>query len=161
MQSFGSFLFCANGKQTAESGILFFLGLFYKSAKISFYCECTQIKANLLQFRLSLWLKGVFASTVRRGKKSSDCSSAACAQPRTQLSFATLTIMQPVHYHYKKQSVKHGKKNHTAQFKYVVKSVPLSIITVPPWSYAKHFVLHGYWNASEAGLHKRWIIFWH
>ncbi len=30
-----------------------FLGLFYKSAKISFYCECTQIKANLLQFRLS------------------------------------------------------------------------------------------------------------
>ncbi len=40
----------------------------------------------------------------------------------------------------KKQSVKHmgqGKK-HTAQFKYIVKSVPLSVITVPPWSYAKH-----------------------
>ncbi len=30
------------------------------------------------------------------------------------------------------------EKKNTAQFKYVVKSVPLSIIiTVPPWSYAK------------------------
>ncbi len=38
--------------------------------------------------------------------------------------------MQPVHYHYKKQSVKHIEKTHTAQFKYVVKSVPLSVITV-------------------------------
>ncbi len=45
------------------------------------------------------------------------------------------------------------KKKHTAQFKYV-KSVPLSVITLP-WSYAKHYVLSGYWNASEAGTHKR------
>ncbi len=45
----------------------FSLGLFYKSTKICFYCECTQIKANLLQLRLSLWLK-VVASTVRRKK---------------------------------------------------------------------------------------------
>ncbi len=34
---------------------------------------------------------------------------------RGQLSFATLTIMQPVHYHNKIQSVKHMEKNHTAQ----------------------------------------------
>ncbi len=40
--------------------------------------------------------------------------------------------MQPGHYHYKKQSVKHMEKKHTAQFKYVVKSVPLSVITVRP-----------------------------
>ncbi len=33
---------------------------------------------------------------------------------------------------------------HTALFKYVVKSVLFSVITVPPWSYAKHFVLCGY-----------------
>ncbi len=33
-------------------------------------------------------------------------------------------------YNYKKQSVKHMKK-HTAQFKYVVKSVQLSVITLP------------------------------
>ncbi len=32
------------------------------------------------------------------------------------------------------------EKKHTAQFKYVVKSVLLSFITVPAWSYAKHFV---------------------
>ncbi len=42
------------------------LGLFYESTNICFYYECTQIKANLLQFWLSSWLKGVFASTVRR-----------------------------------------------------------------------------------------------
>ncbi len=30
-----------------------FFVLFYKKAKILFYCECTQIKANRLQFRLS------------------------------------------------------------------------------------------------------------
>ncbi len=29
---------------------------------------------------------------------------------------------------------------------YVVKSVLLSVITVPLRSYAKHFVLHGYWS---------------
>ncbi len=46
-------------------------------------------------------------------------------------------------------------KKHTAPFKYVVKSVPLSVITVTPWSYAKHFVLRGYWNVTEVSLHKR------
>ncbi len=51
---------------------------------------------------------------------------------RTQLRFATLTMQQPVHYHYKNQSVKYMEKKHTAQFKYVVESVPLSVITVPP-----------------------------
>ncbi len=47
------------------------------------------------------------------------------------------------------------KKNHTSQFKYVVKSVLLIVITVPPWSYAKHLVLRGYWYANEVGLHKK------
>ncbi len=42
------------------------------------------------------------------------------------------------------------EKKHTAQFKYVVKSV-LSVITIPPWCYAKYLVLRGYWNASEVG----------
>ncbi len=46
----------------------YFFGLFYKKAKICFYCECTQIKANLLQFWLSSWLGRVVASTVRKGK---------------------------------------------------------------------------------------------
>ncbi len=41
-------------------------------------------------------------------------------------------------------------EKHTAKFKYVVKSVPLSVIIVPPWSYAKRFVLRGYCNASES-----------
>ncbi len=43
---------------------------------------------------------------------------------------STLT-MQSVHYHYIKQPVKHMEK-HTALFKYVVKSVLFSVITVPP-----------------------------
>ncbi len=68
----------------------FSLGLFYKSTKICFYCECTQIKANLLQLRLSLWLK-VVASTVRR-KKIKWLLQAPHA--RTQFSIASLT-MQP------------------------------------------------------------------
>ncbi len=37
--------------------------------------------------------------------------------------------MQPVHYHYKNNQSNIGKK-HTAQFKYVVKSVPLSMCEV-------------------------------
>ncbi len=39
--------------------------------------------------------------------------------------------MQPVHYHYKNNRSNIWKK-HTAQFKYVVKSVLFSVITVPP-----------------------------
>ncbi len=46
--------FCAARKETRrQKRHPIFLGLFYKSANICFYCECTQIKANLLQFRLS------------------------------------------------------------------------------------------------------------
>ncbi len=56
---------------------------------------------------------------------------AVAQHARTQLSFATLTMMQPVHYHNKIQSVKHMGKKRTTQFKYVVKSVSLSDITVP------------------------------
>ncbi len=60
-----SLLCCAKLKQTAESCILFFV-LFYKKANNFFYCLCTQIKADLLQFQLSSWPR-VVASTVRRG----------------------------------------------------------------------------------------------
>ena len=49
----------------------------------------------------------------------------------TKLSFATLT-MQPVYYHNKIQSVKRMEKKHTAQLKYVIKSVLLSVITALP-----------------------------
>ncbi len=115
MQSFGSFLCYVKGNQTAESGIVFFLDLIYKSAKICFYCECTQIKANLLQLQLSSWLNGVVASTVRRKKVSSDCSSTACEHT---VKLSTLTI-QPVHYH----SKKHMGKKHTAQFKYTCSKI--------------------------------------
>ncbi len=59
--------------------------------------------------------------------------------------------MQPVHYHNKKQSVKHMGKKQTAQFKYVVKSVPLS--------YAKHFVLRGYWNGVKQAYIKGKLYF--
>ncbi len=67
-----------------------FLGLFYKSANICFYCECTQIKANLLQFRLS---SKEHLLPLLEGK------IAPVLHARAQLSF-TLT-MQPAHYHYK------------------------------------------------------------
>ncbi len=130
-----SLLCCAKLKQTAESCILFFV-LFYKKAKIIFFIECTQIKADLLQFRLSSWPRGV-ASTVRRR-----INPVIAPAPHACAYLSTFTI-QPVHYHYIKQPVKHMEK-HTALFKYVVKSVLFSVITVPPWSYAKHFVLCGY-----------------
>ncbi len=41
------------------------------------------------------------------------------------------------------------KKKHTALFKYVVQSVLFSVITVPLWSYAKHFVLCGYCKGGK------------
>ncbi len=130
-----SLLCCAKLKQTAERCILFFF-LFYKKAKKIFFIECTQIKADLLQFRLSSWPRGV-AST----EEGINPVIASATHAHT-FKHSTFTL-QPVHYHYKKQPVKHMDK-HTALFKYVVKSVLLSVITVPPWSYAKHFVLCGY-----------------
>ncbi len=130
-----SLLCCAKLKQTAECSIFFFF-LFYKKAKIIFFIECTQIKADLLQFRLSSWPRGV-ASTVGRG-----INPVIAAARMRSFKHSTFT-MQPVHYHYIKQPVKHMEK-HTALFKYVVKSVLFSVITVPPWSYAKHLVLCGY-----------------
>ncbi len=46
------------------------------------------------------------------------------------------------------------EKKHTDQFIYVVKSVLFSVITIQPWSYAKHFVLRGYLNVREIGVYK-------
>ncbi len=60
-----SLLCCAKLKQTAERCILLFCLILQKS-KDNFFIECTQIKANLLQFRLSSWPRGV-TSTVGRG----------------------------------------------------------------------------------------------
>ncbi len=61
--------FCAARKETRrQNAASYFFDLFYKSAHICFYSVCTQIKANLLQSQLSSWLKGVFASTVRKEK---------------------------------------------------------------------------------------------
>ena len=74
---FGSFLCCAKGNGRQKATSYFSLGLFY-AQRFAFNCECTQIKANRLQFWLSLWLKGKVASTVREGKNSSDCAGAAC-----------------------------------------------------------------------------------
>ncbi len=128
-----------------------FLGLFYKSAKIRFYCECTQIKANLLQFQLSSWLKGVFASTVRRKNKSSDCSS---AHARTQLSILPWQCSLFIIIIKNNQSNIWGKK-HTAQFKYVVKICAFKRYHCKALKLCKTFCFTGYWNASEAGLHKR------
>ncbi len=70
-------LLCCAKLKTAESCILFFCLILQKS-KDNFFIECTQIKADLLQFRLSSWPRRV-ASTVGRGNKSSDCFSTACA----------------------------------------------------------------------------------
>ncbi len=71
---------------------------------------------------------------------------------RAQLSF-TLT-MQPAHYHYKKQSVKHmgqGEKKHCS-VKNVVKSVPLRVIAV---KLCKTFCFTWILEQSEVGPHKR------
>ncbi len=143
-----SLLCCAKLKQTAESCILFFyfykkiflyfsILLLQKSKDNFFYCLCTQIKADLLQFRLSSWPRGV-ASTVRRGINP----VIAPATHAYTFKHSTFT-MRPVHYHYKNNRSNIWKK-HTALFKYVVKSVLFSVITVSPWSYATHFVLCGY-----------------
>ncbi len=115
---------------------IFFL-ILQKSKDNFFYCLCTQIKADLLQFRLSSWPRGV-AFAVGRG-----INPVIAPAPHARTFKHSTFTMQPVHYHYKKQPVKHMEK-HTALFKYVVKSVLFSVITVPPWSYAKHFVLCGY-----------------
>ncbi len=79
---------------TADKNVLLYI------KNICLYSVCTKIKANLLQLQLSSWLRGVVASTVRREKKSSDCSTAACV---LTFKHSTLT-MQPVHYHYKKNN---------------------------------------------------------
>ncbi len=116
-----SLLCCAKLKQTAESCILFFCLILQKSKDYFFYCKCTQIKADLLQFRLSSWPRGV-ASTVRRGINP----VIAPALHALKFKHSTFT-MQPVHYHYKNNWSNIWKK-HTALFKYVVKSVLLSVI---------------------------------
>ncbi len=131
-----SLLCCAKLKQTAESCILFF-SYFTKKQRSFFYCLCTQIKADLLQFRLSSWPRGV-ASTVRRGINP----VIASARMRSQLSI--LPSQCSLFIIIIKNNRSNIWKKHTALFKYVVKSVLFSVITVPPWSYAKHFVLCGY-----------------
>ncbi len=130
-----SLLCCAKLKQIAESCILFFCLILQKS-KDNFFIECTQIKADLLQFRLSSWPRGV-ASTVGRGINPVIASAphAHTFKHSTKCSLFIIII---------KNNRSNIWKKNTAQFKYVVKSVLFSVITGPPWSYAKHFVLCGY-----------------
>ncbi len=106
-----------------------------KSKDNFFYWLCTQIKADLLQFRLSSWPRGV-ASTVRRGINPVIAPARMRSfKHSTKCSLFIIII---------KNNRSNIWKKHTAPFKYVVKSVLFSVITVPPWSYAKHFVLCGY-----------------
>ncbi len=128
-----SLLCCAKLKQTAESR--FFLIL--QKSKDSFFIECTQIKADLLQFRLSSWPRGV-ASTVGRG-----INPVIAPAPHAHTFKHYTFTMQPV------TNRSNIWKKHTAQFKYVVKSVLFSVITIPLWSYAKHFVLSGYCKGGK------------
>ncbi len=125
-----SLLCCAKLKQTAERFILFFF-LFYKKAKIILLLFMYTNKSRPFTIPIIFMTKRS-CFHCWKGNKSSLSS----------FKHSTFT-MQPVHYHYIKQPVKHMDK-HTALFKYVVKSVLFSVITVPPWSYAKHFVLCGY-----------------
>ncbi len=125
-----SLLCCAKLKQTAERCILFFF-LFYKKAKIIFLLFMYTNKSRPFTIPIIFMTKRS-CFHCWKGNKSSLSS----------FKHSTFT-MQPVHYHYKINRSNIWKK-HTAQFKYVVKSVLFSVITVPPWSYATHFVLCGY-----------------
>ncbi len=119
-----SLLCCAKLKQTAESCIIFFF-LFYKKAKNFFIVYVHKSIPIIFMTKRSCF-------HCWKGNKSSLSS----------FKHSTFT-MQPVHYYYKNNRSNIWKK-HTAQFKCVVKSVLLSVIIVPPWSYATHFVLCGY-----------------
>ncbi len=79
---------------------IFFLIL--QKRKDNFFIECTQIKADLLQFRLSSWPRGV-ASTVGRG------INPVIASARMRSFKHSTFTMQPVHYHYKTTGQTYGK----------------------------------------------------
>ncbi len=116
-----SLLCCAKLKQTAESCIQFFF-LFYKKAKIIFVLFMYTNKSRPFTIPIIFMTKRS-CFHCWKGNKSSDCFSAA-------FKHSTFT-MQPVNYHYKNNRSNIWKK-HTALFKYVVKSVLFSVITVPP-----------------------------
>ncbi len=130
-----SFLCCAKLKQTAERCILFFF-LFYKKAKIIFLLFMYTNKSRPFTIPIIFMTKRS-CFHCWKGNKSSDCSSDACAHlsilPNAACSLSLYKTTGPNIW-----------KKHTAPFKYVVKSVLFSVITVPPWSYATHFVLCGY-----------------
>ncbi len=119
-----SLLCCAKLKQTAERCILFFF-LFYKKAKLIFVLFMYTNKSRPFTIPI-IFMTERSCFHCLKGNKSSDCSSAACAHLSILPSQCSLFI-----YHYIKQPVKHMDK-HTALFKYVVKSVLFSVITVPP-----------------------------
>ncbi len=136
-----SLLCCAKLKQMAESCILLFLSYFTKKQRLFFYWMYTNKSKPFTIPIIFMTKRSCFHCW--KGNKSSDCSSAACAHLSTLPSQYSLFIII-----IKKQPVKHMDK-HTALFKYVAKSVLFSVITVPPWSYAKHFVLLGYCKGGK------------
>ncbi len=124
-----SLLCCAKLKQTAERCILFFF-LFYKKAKIIFLLFMYTNKSRPFTIPIIFMTKRSCFHCWKGNK-----SSLSSFKHSTKCSLFIIII---------KNNRSNIWKKHTAQFKYVVKSVLFSVITVPPWSYATHFVLCGY-----------------
>ncbi len=115
-------------KQTAERCILFFF-LFYKKAKIIFLLFMYTNKSRPFTIPIIFMTKRSCFHCWKR-----NTSSLSSFKHSTKCSLFIIIL----------KTTGQTWKKHTAQFKYVVKSVLFSVITVPPWSYAKHFVLCGY-----------------
>ncbi len=119
-----SSLCCAKLKQTAESCILFFF-LFYKKTKIIVLLFMYTNKSRPFTIPIIFMTKRSCFHCWKRNK-SSDCFSAACAHLSILPSQCSLFII--IIYNNRSNIW----KKHTALFKYVVKSVLFSVITVPP-----------------------------
>ncbi len=113
-----SLLCCAKLKQTAERCILFFLIL--QQSKDNFLLFMYTNKSRPFTIPIIFMTERSCFHCWKRNKSS-----------LSSFKHSTFT-MQPVHYHYKNNRSNIWKKTHTALFKYVVKSVLFSVITVPP-----------------------------
>ncbi len=119
-----SLLCCAKLKQTAERCILFF-SYFTKKQRYFFLLFMYTNKSRPFTIPIIFMTKRSCFHCWKRNK-SSDCSSAACAHLSILPSQCSLFIII-----IKTTGQTYGK-THTALFKYVVKSVLFSVITVPP-----------------------------
>ncbi len=140
-----SFLCCAKLKQTAESCILFFWLILQKSKDLFLLWMYTK-KSKPFTSPIIFMTKRSSCFHCKKGKKIKWLLQCRMCSHLSILACSFIII---------KNNQSNIWKKHIAPFKYLVQSVLLSVITVPPWSYAKHFVLHGYCNASEVGVHKR------